>query len=335
MRASRLVTILLLLQNRGKMTARELSEQVEVSERTILRDMEELSASGVPVYAERGKEGGWLLTEGYRTSLTGIHADELAALLFASRTDLLSDLGHERQLQAAMQKLLAAATDSARSGAEAARRKLHIDGAGWHPNRQQREPAPCLAAAQEAVWAERQLRIAYMRDGAQKSRIVTPLGLVAKRDVWYLIAGTEGDGIRTFRVSRLLEAEVLADCFKPPAGFDLAAYWEASLEQFRERLPRYPAKLGISPTVLGRLEAERFVKVLRVEDAEPGTNERRNVRDQLINEAEWLVAEVEFETPESACGIVLSYGGRMQVLEPPELLRRVQDEIRSASMLYL
>ncbi|GBG10864.1 putative transcriptional regulator [Paenibacillus agaridevorans] len=170
-----------------------------------------------------------------------------------------------------------------------------------------------------------------MRDGARKSRIVTPLGLVAKRDIWYLIAGTEGDGIRTFRVSRLLEAEVLADCFEPPAEFDLAAYWETSLEQFRERLPRYPAKLSLTEAALVRLEAERFVKVLSVSGAELVANERSNVE----HKAGWLVAEVEFETPESACGIVLSYGGRMQVLEPPELLRRVQDEIRSASMLYL
>lgn len=325
MRASRLVSIILALQNQGKMTARQLSEQLEVSERTILRDMEELSASGVPVYAERGKEGGWLLAEGYRTSLTGMHADELAALIVASRPDLLSDLGRQQQLEAALQKLLAAASDSARSGAEAVRRKLHIDGAGWHPNRQRHEPATCLTAVQQAVWEERVLRIAYMREGGEVTRFVHPLGLVAKRGVWYLVANTEEAGLRTFRVSRLLEAELQPETFSPPLAFDLAAYWESSLEQFRKQLPRYPAKLRIHTDVLGRLEAERFVTVLST---------RENTQDAGSG-SEWRIIEVEFETPESACEIVLSYGGRVEVLKPRELRQRVSDEIRSATMLYL
>lgn len=331
MRAGRLVSIILALQNHGKLSARQLSEQLEVSERTILRDMEELSASGVPVYAERGKEGGWLLAEGYRTTLTGIHADELAALLVASRPELLSDLGRGQQLEAALQKLLAAATESARSGAEAVRRKLHIDGAGWQPNRQRSEPAACLAAVQEAVWRERALRIAYMRDGAEKIRVVEPLGLVAKRGIWYLVAGTEADGLRTFRISRLLRAEALQETFSPPPGFDLAAYWESSLERFRELLPRYPAKLKVRTDAVARLEAQRYVTIL----SRGGTSDESADTGRGEREEEWLLVEVEFETPESACEIALGFGGRMEVLEPRELRELVRDEIRSASMVYL
>ncbi|MHA6480644.1 helix-turn-helix transcriptional regulator [Paenibacillus sp. strain BS8-2] len=328
MRASRLVSIVLALQNAGKLTARQLSEQLEVSERTILRDMEELSAAGIPVYAERGKEGGWLLAEGYRTTLTGIHADELAALLVASRSELLSDLGHDRQLEAALQKLLAAATDAARSGAEAVRRKLHIDGAGWQPNSRRSEPVSCLAAVQEAVWQERVLRIVYLRDGLEKIRLVYPLGLVAKRGIWYLVADTEGDGLRTFRISRLVRTESLPEVFEPPQDFDLASYWENSLEQFRERLPRYPAKLKVRADAMPKLDRERYVTV----------HSRSHDSAQQINDepvSQWLLVEVEFETPESAVEIVLGFGGRMEVLETPELRRLVRDEIRSASMVYL
>lgn len=334
MRASRLVSIILALQNQGKMTARQLSEQLEVSERTILRDMEELSASGVPVYAERGKEGGWLLVEGYRTTLTGILADELAALLVASRPELLSDLGRGQQLEAALQKLLAAATEAARSGAEAVRRKLHIDGAGWQPNRQRSEPAVCLAAVQEAVWQERELRIDYMREGAEKIRIVQPLGLVAKRGIWYLVADTAEDGMRTFRISRLLRAEALPGTFAMPEGFDLAAYWESSLERFREQLPRYPAKLKVRADVMKRLEAQRFVAVL---SSQAACVEASEACDGKVNgeACEWLLAEVEFDTAESACEIVLGFGARVEVLEPPELRKLVRDEIRHASMVYL
>jgi predicted DNA-binding transcriptional regulator YafY len=335
MRASRLVSIILSLQNHGKMSARQLSEQLEVSERTILRDMEELSASGVPVYAERGKEGGWLLAEGYRTTLTGIHADELAALLVASRPEPLSDLGRGHQLEAALQKLLAAATESARSGAETVRRKLHIDGAGWQPDRQRSEPAACLAAVQEAVWQERALRIAYMRDGAEKVRRVHPLGLVAKRGVWYLVAGTEKEEPRTFRISRLLWAEALPEIFETPVGFDLAAYWESSLERFREQLPRYPAKLRVRADAMKRLETQRFVAVRssHAAEAEAGWTGDGHVNTERV--ADWVFVEAEFETPDSACEIVLGFGGRIEVLEPPELRRLVKDEIRSASMVYL
>ncbi|MDQ6420036.1 YafY family protein [Paenibacillus sp. LHD-117] len=321
MRASRLVSIVLWLQNQGKMSARQLAEQLEVSERTILRDMEELSASGVPVYAERGKEGGWQLSEGYRTSLTGMHSDELAALLVSSRPELLSDLGQEKQLEAALQKLLAATTDSARNSADAVRRKLHIDGAGWHANRQPKERTPCLAAVQETVWEEKALRITYERDGAEKTRVVHPLGLVAKRSVWYLVAKTEDDGLRTFRVSRLLRAEPLPETFIPPRDFDLAAYWDSSLEQFRDRLPKYPAKLRLRSDTLARLASERFATVLGSTKEEGGEG--------------WLHADVAFETLESACEIILGLGARAEALEPPDLRRRVKDEIETARMLYL
>ncbi|WP_028609331.1 helix-turn-helix transcriptional regulator [Paenibacillus harenae] len=314
MRAGRLISILLLLQNYGKLTSKELAEQLEVSERTILRDMESLSGAGVPVYAERGQNGGWLLTEGYRTNLTGMRAEELVSVLVASHVELLGDLGIADHFDTAVQKLLAASPAEASRGAALVRQKIHIDGAGWH---QSNEEAPFLPVVQEAVWEERKLRIAYQRNERAAERIVHPLGLVAKRHVWYLIAETEG-GMRTFRISRLSGAELMRESFERPPGFDLAAYWEQSVGEFKQRLPRYPAKVKVLESLLGRLAKERYVRIGECGPANDG----------------WIACMAEFQTLESACEIVLSHGPRIQVLEPEEMRARVRAEAAAAAGLY-
>lgn len=320
MRAGRLVSIVLLLQAEGRLTSRQLAERLEVTERTILRDMEELSASGVPVYSERGARGGWQLTEGYRTGLTSLHADELAALLVSSQDHPLRELGQQEALDAALRKLLAGTGDAARESAKAVRRKLHIDGAGWHAQGggSVKEQPPLLPVVQEAVWEEKSIRIVYEREGKRTERVVRPLGLVVKRNVWYVVAVNEEDELRTFRLSRLAEAEALPMRFAPPADFDLAAYWETSLSDFKERLPRYPARVRVRTDRLGRLRAERYVFSIDVERESEG----------------WTEARVLFETMESACDILLGCGSAAEALEPPELRRRVADEIDAARVLY-
>ncbi len=318
MKAGRLISIVLLLQNRSKLTAGQLAEELEVSERTILRDMETLSAAGIPVYAERGQHGGWRLTEGYRTSLTGMRAEELAALLVAAHSELLGDLGKSGDLESGLQKLLAASPAEATEAAAAVRAKLHIDGAGWFPMPGGRDETPLLPVVQEAVWGERMLEIEYRSETAMTKRIVGPLGLVAKRSVWYLVAEDDSGQMRTFRVSRLLSAKMLPSVFEPPASFDLARYWERSLEEFRGKLPRYPARIRLREELASRLEKERFVQLGPLAPADDG----------------WLEAEALFETEQSACEIALSFGPRLEVVEPQELRDRVADELAMAAMVY-
>src|SRR5215469_4101524 len=236
MRADRLLAILLILQAHGRMTAHELAQRLEVSERTIHRDMEALSTAGVPVVAERGVGGGWRLLEEYRTNLTGLNDAEIQALFLTRPPRLLADLGLDKASEAALIKLLAALPSGARHSAEDARQRIYVDTAGW---RRYEEAVPCLPTLQEAIWQERRLRFHYARadDGAVSERVVDPLALVAKGSVWYLVAAVEGEP-RTYRVSRIQSAEVLDEACVRPAGFDIATYWERSSAEFQANIPR-------------------------------------------------------------------------------------------------
>ncbi|MFS0838012.1 helix-turn-helix transcriptional regulator [Paenibacillus sp. 1P03SA] len=314
MRADRLLSLLLLLQNRGKMSSRELAEKLEVSERTIFRDMEALSAAGIPVYAERGSGGGWSLTEGYRTRLTGMKAEEIATLLIANSSALLTDLGMSGEYDSAFQKLLAASPESLRHETERVRQRIHIDGAGWHRSA---EELPYLPLVQQAVWEERKLRIRYRRGSESAERIICPLGLVAKGSIWYAAAETDGE-MRTYRISRLLGAEFTDEYFSRPPSFDLAGYWEESLKDFQARLPRYPAQIKIRETVLDRFSKERFAKI----------------RHQSEENNGWVEADIEFNTLESAVGILLGYGSGVYVLAPEGLRSELIAEANTIVGLY-
>lgn len=317
MRADRLLNLLLLLQNRGKMSSRQLAELLEVSERTIVRDIEALSAAGIPVYAERGSRGGWVLADSYRTNLTGMRPEEIVSLLLANHNELLKDLGIQGDFQAAYQKLLAAAPAPIRQDAELIRERLHIDGAGWHASE---EAFPWLSAVQEAVWAQRKLRIRYRKEEGITERIIHPLGLVAKRNVWYVAAEQEPDGeLRTFRISRLEEASLLDETFMRPEGFDLAAYWEQSTTRFKSELPRYVARVRTTEAGLDRLRKERFIKVLQVENSD--------------NQGQ-ILAEVDLQTLDWACGVILRIGRDAEVLEPQELRERMISEAQAILASY-
>jgi len=318
MRADRLLSILLLLQNRGRATTRELAERLEVSPRTIHRDMEALSASGVPVYADRGATGGWKLAEGYRTNLTGLKTEEMNSLLLAAPA-LLADLGLQRPFENAVQKLLASAPSFLKSDAEFARDRIHVDGAGWYQSAA--EPVVHLQRIQEAVWLSRSIRIAYLRNGDGEpptERVVRPLGLVAKRSTWYLVAEADSD-YRTYRVSRVAGVELLDETFERPADFNLAAYWQQSTEAFRSSLPRYEAKLLATPLAVRRLQTEKFATVVSSRTTErPGR----------------LEATVQFHTLETAAEAVLGFGADAFVLEPAELRDYVLAKARNIVDLY-
>lgn len=322
MKSDRLLAILAELQTNGRTTAKELAERLEVSERTILRDMESLAMAGIPVYADRGYRGGWSLPDGYRTRLTGLTSDEIASLLMVGSSGAVKDLGLTGALDAAMRKLLSALPEPVRQDAAIARQRIHIDGAGWReaPAGTAADPE-VLTVVQQAIWEARKLRIGYRSADSDevKERIVSPLGLVAKRSVWYVAALAEEE-MRTYRISRIAWVEAMNESFERPVGFDLAAYWEASTERFRSALPSYPAVVRVSAALWPKFRQERYAYV----QGEP----RPAARDG------WYEADVEFHTVESACGILLSYGRHAEAAAPAQLRDMVRSEMRAALGLY-
>jgi predicted DNA-binding transcriptional regulator YafY len=315
MRADRLLSILLLLQKRGKMTSRELAQTLEVSERTVFRDMEALSASGIPILAERGREGGWMLTEGYRTSLTGMKPQEIGSLLLSADSTIMKDLGIQDDFSSAVLKLEAASSHRASNPANYLSQRIHIDGASWHPSD---ETYPFLSVLQGAVWEDRKVQITYLRNNETKVRLIEPLGLVAKRGVWYVVAKSEHE-LRTFRVSRLVNVEETDEYFNRPEDFDLKHYWEESTKAFKAALPKYPVKLKVKTSALKELQRERFVSIHLIE---PSSN------------VEWVNVDAEFNTIESACRIILSYSPSVIVLSPQELLEMIRSAIAIIHSIY-
>jgi len=314
MKADRMLSILLHLQNEGKLSSKELAEKLEVSERTIARDMDALSMSGVPVYAERGSLGGWRLSEGYRTNLTGMKAEEFISLIISAHPGLLVDLGIKKHFDAAFHKLIAASPASIKETAELIQQKIHIDGAGW---KAANETCSHLTTVQAAVLAENKLCIHYKSGQDISIRTVYPLGLVAKRSVWYLVAEREGE-IRTYRVSRIAEAQLLDESFAYPNDFNLSQYWEQSISQFQQSLPRYMAELKVNEQLLERLEKERYITIKQISAA--GDSK--------------FTATIQFATLEHACEIVLSLGSHAEVIAPAELRSKVAIEATAIVNVY-
>ena len=317
MRADRLLSILLLLQVHRRLTARELAARLEVSERTIYRDMEALSTAGVPVVAERGKAGGWFLLNPYQTNLTGLNLAEIQALFLPKPSHLLTDLGWHQASEAALIKLLAALPSTHRRNAEYVRQRIHVDTASWHPLEENISFFPIL---QEAIWNERQLYLTYQRsDRTTVERLMSPLGLVAKGNVWYFVAAVE-DEVRTYRVSRVRAVKMTNQPGIRPQNFDLVAYWEQSSARFKATLPHYPVTVRVAPEILPRLQyAGRYARIEQVhpQDADG-----------------WTKVNIRFDVEQVACEYVLGFGQQIEVVDPPELRDRVIQLAQSVLAFY-
>ena len=233
MRADRLLSLLLLLQTKGRVPARELATLLEVSERTIYRDLDALSAAGVPVYTDRGR-GGCLLTDDFRTTLTGLTETEIRSLFISGTLGPLTELGLAKALDAALLKFVSTLSLANRRDVERVCQKMYLDTAGWF---QSPEAVPYLPAIQAAVWQEYKIRLNYRKaDGTLVDRLVDPYGLVAKASIWYLVGAVDGE-VRVFRVSRVQALAPTDEPSERPQEFDLAAYWRACLPGLRKAVP--------------------------------------------------------------------------------------------------
>ena len=309
MRADRLIAILMQLQSRGHATAQELARRLEVSERTIYRDIEALSMAGIPVYAERGPGGGCRIAEGYRTNLTGLTEEEVRTLFLPGATQPLADLGISKALEAGMFKLLAALPSAHQRDVERTRQRLYMDAIGWY---HAHEAAPYLQVLREAVWQDRKVQITYRKDSGEiTERIIDPLGLVAKAGLWYLVAVSHSD-LRVFRASRVREATLTDESCQRPSGFDLEKFWTRWSTEFQTSWPVYPARLRISPafvSILPHILGESVHSL--IEEAEPPDSEG------------WITITYPFSSFEGALSHILGFGTMVEVLEPDELRQSV------------
>ncbi|MBB6171563.1 putative DNA-binding transcriptional regulator YafY [Nocardiopsis mwathae] len=325
MRASRLLSLLLLLQNRGRMTAARLAEELEVSERTVYRDVESLSAAGVPIYADRGTGGGYSLMEGYRTRLTGLTGGQAESLFLAGVPEAAAELGLGAEMAVANLKLLAALPTEMRERAERVRARFHLDAPAWWRDP---DPVPHLSALAGAVWAEHTVEVVYRRyDGRGVRRTLDPLGLVLKAGTWYFLARAHSDRpgaaqVRTYRVARIEDLTDTGAAFDRPGGFDLAEQWALWSRDFEES--RHPLRVRVRLTPYG-LDMVRSlssaITAAGTRGAEPGADGDYEV-------------ELRVESVDIAASEFIRYGPEIEVLDPPELRARIAELARATLALY-
>lgn len=313
MKADRLIALLLLLQSRRQCSARLLAEHLEVSERTIYRDVDALSAAGVPVYAERGPTGGIALADGYRRALTHFGEDEVRAL-FVSGASPLADLGLERGLVRALEKLRGGLADVHQRAADKSRSRIHLDRRRWN---QPEPPFELLATLRRAVWDDRCLQIRYEdRNRKTTMRVVDPLGLVSKTGVWYLIARS-GEEMRSFRVERIRDARETAGHFERPAGFDLERYWAETSTRFAQasRIADCVVTLRAANDGLERITYYWPAEILSEEGGE-------------------ALVRVTFPGTEVAIFQVLAWSAIATLVEPAAMREALVQRARCALQLY-
>ena len=310
MRASRLVNVLLLLQTRSRMTAAELAGELEVSVRTIYRDVEALAEAGVPIYAERGPHGGVRLVDGYRTRLTGLTAEEAEGVFLSGLPGPAAELGLGTVVTAARLKVMAAMPPELRVRAGRVAERFHLDAPGWF---HAAEELPHLETLAGAVWETNLARILYRRGerGGVVERLVEPLGLVLKGGIWYLVARV-ADNMRTYRVSRILSVEVLPERFTRPDDFDLADHWHRSTSAYEQNADHVTLTVRMPAERLDDFAGQAGERVMRAATRRPDAELEGHVR-----------VTAEFDWVDEAINLSLRLGATVEVLEPDWLRRLV------------
>jgi predicted DNA-binding transcriptional regulator YafY len=322
MRADRLISLLMLLQINGRMTADNLAKRLEVSPRTIYRDLDALSSAGVPVYAERGPHGGCMLMESYRTNLTGLNEKEVQALFMFTVPGLLADLGAEKASEAAMLKLMASLPAPFQQDAAFVQQRLHLDPAAWF---QPDEAVPFLSLLQTAVWQSQRVRMTYRRgDGQWVKRLLDPYGLVAKASVWYVVGTIYGGMIQVYRVSRIMKGTLTGSQFTRPDSFDLAAFWQQWRNRFEAQQNSLTVTLRVAPDsgpLLARLFGEGIVSSLL---ASSGSQK----------DASHSIISLTFDSMETACRQLIGLGTAVEILAPKSLRQMMAEQARSVMSQY-
>lgn len=319
MRASRLLSILMLLQSRGRVSAQALAAALEVSVRTIHRDVDELSAAGVPIWADRGRLGGFQLQPGWRTRVDGLTAPEAQAMFLGGLPGPAAELGLGEAMASAQLKLLAALPEGWREDARRVSARFHLDPVDWYRGPSATDHLPAIA---QAVWGERRVAMRYESWKGEVTRRVDPLGLVLKAGVWYLAAQV-GNGVRTYRLSNILELTPTDEPFERPAGFDLATWWAEATRRFEKALVVDIAHLRVTDAGLKALR-ELGAAVARAAEATAGAPDA----------AGWRRVAIPIESIPHAADQVLRLGAQARVLRPVALRRALLARLEAIAALY-
>lgn len=319
MQSSRLLSILLRLQAQGRVSAPVLARALEVSVRTIYRDIDALSAAGVPVYAEKGRQGGFNLRDGYRTQLTGLDRPEAEALFLAGAPFAAGQLGLGPALEGTRLKLMAALPEAARQDAQRVASRFHLDPVGWFQGPDEQRLLPELAAA---VWQGRMLQLCYDSWKGEVQRRVSPLGLVLKAGLWYLVAAA-GAQVRTYRVGSILSLNVEPVAGEVPPGFELQRHWESFARDYEARMQQGRARISARPAALRALARSSPAMAMAV--AAAGAS----------NRAGWQELEIPIESDEAAVGELLRLGADVQVLGPRALRAALRKAVQAMHALYV
>ena len=324
MRADRLISMLMLLQTREDMTARELAEELEVSERTIYRDITALGTAGVPIRTERGPGGGISLIDDYKSDLTGLNKDEVQALFMLDSPPAFRDLGLDQNLKAALLKLSAALPSTLRCDDHNIRQRVHIDFRSWEQNQQ--VSIPHLPTVLDAVRRNLVLNVRYYSVLGQRigplQASIHPYGLVARGENWYLI-GYRRDHMAVLRIDFLLDVEITQDVFSVPDDFILIEYWDRWFQESVEKRPYYPVMVSVSPHAFASITKHLSDKQTEhLSGVQPG------------GLGEWITLELQFEYHEQALESLLAFGGSVKVLEPIALRYSLRDYAEQILMVY-
>lgn len=318
MRAERLIKILLLLQHGEIVSAREIAKELEVSERTIHRDMGALSGAGIPIYAERGQAGGWRLVDNWKQRLSWLKEDEMLSLFLPHAEKIINDLNMGPSSKDIRDKLLLSLPEQTKQSAEKLWERIHVDMGTWRKTKIEINPA--MEVMKEAVMSNKKVRIIYKKANTEtREYVIKPLGLVAKTSTWYVVSMNSYDEFRNYKITRITECELMDEQFNRPRDFKLLDHWEESKKQFVQSLPEFCVKVTVSPFALERIRfTGRFVQV----------------DDEKVRDHYWTELELTFNTEDEAVNFIVGFGNQVKILSPLNLIDKVKDRAREILGLY-
>ncbi|WP_315117190.1 YafY family protein [uncultured Clostridium sp.] len=316
MRADRLISIIMLLQIHKKLTASELSKKLEVSVRTIYRDIDTLSGIGVPIVSDKGINGGIRLLGDYKTSITGINENELFSLFIPTGDKILEDLGVENLKNSTILKILGNSSPNQVKEFENIQNYIYIDMYTWNETNISVN-TDILSVLQNAIWNSKSLKILYRKINETKEVVLNPLGLVCKRGIWYLVA-VNNEIIKTYKVTSIESALLMDDRFIRPYDFNLKSYWRNSISNFKSLIPKHTFTFKVSPYILNHIKERQFI----------------TISETMVKKNE-IYLNIEFDAIWQGIEFAFGYGKDIEIIEPIDAISEMKKKALEVIDLYL